>query len=35
LPEVAQLAATPARLWATRWAPLHTEYAGPIPYAIA
>jgi len=32
---VAQLAATPARLWATRWAPLHTEYAGPIPYATA
>ena len=21
------------RTWATRWAPLHTEYAGPIPYA--
>lgn len=27
-----QLGATLARLWATRWAPLHTEYAGPIPY---
>ncbi len=35
LPEVARLAATPARLWATRWALLHTEYAGPIPYATA
>ena len=30
---VAQLAATLARLWATRWAPLKVEYAGPIPYA--
>lgn len=30
---LAQLAATLARGWATRWAPLHTEYAGPIPYA--
>jgi DinB family protein len=30
---LAQLAATLARLWATRWVPLHTEYAGPIPYA--
>jgi hypothetical protein len=30
---VAQLAATLARLWATRWAPLNAEYAGPIPYA--
>jgi hypothetical protein len=30
-----QLAATLARLWAVRWAPLHTEYAGPIPYATA
>ena len=29
---LAQLGATLARLWATRWAPLHTEYAGPIPY---
>ncbi len=28
-----QLGATLSRLWATRWAPLHTEYAGPIPYA--
>ena len=28
-----QLSATLARLWATRWAPLRTEYAGPIPYA--
>jgi hypothetical protein len=28
-----QLGATLARAWATRWAPLHTEYAGPIPYA--
>lgn len=27
-----QLSATLARLWAIRWAPLHTEYAGPIPY---
>jgi DinB family protein len=30
---VAQLAAALARLWATRWAPLKAEYAGPIPYA--
>jgi len=30
---LAQLAATLARTWATRWAPLHTEYAGPIPHA--
>jgi DinB superfamily len=30
---LAQLAATLARVWATHWAPLHTEYAGPIPYA--
>jgi hypothetical protein len=29
---LAQLSATLARLWATRWAPLHAEYAGPIPY---
>ena len=29
---LAQLAATLARGWASRWAPLHTEYAGPIPY---
>jgi DinB superfamily len=27
-----QLGATLSRGWATRWAPLHTEYAGPIPY---
>jgi len=32
---LAQLGATLARGWATRWAPLHTEYAGPIPYANA
>ena len=30
---LAQLAATLARLWATRWAPLRTDYAGPIPYS--
>ncbi len=30
---LAQLGATLARVWAVRWAPLHTEYAGPIPYA--
>ena len=30
---LAQLGAALARAWATRWAPLHTEYAGPIPYA--
>lgn len=29
---LAQLANTLARLWATRWAPARTEYAGPIPY---
>jgi hypothetical protein len=29
---LAQLAATLARNWATRWAPLRSEYAGPIPY---
>lgn len=29
-----QLGATLARLWATRWTALHTEYAGPIPYAV-
>ena len=29
---LAQLGATLARAWATRWAPLRTEYAGPIPY---
>ena len=28
-----QLGAALARAWATRWAPLRTEYAGPIPYA--
>jgi hypothetical protein len=30
---LAQLASTLARTWATRWTPLRTEYAGPIPYA--
>jgi len=30
-----QLAATLARGWAARWAPLHAEYAGPIPYPSA
>jgi hypothetical protein len=30
---LAQLAATLARNWAQRWAPLRAEYAGPIPYA--
>jgi hypothetical protein len=30
---LAQLAATLARLWATRWAPLRADYAGPIPFA--
>jgi hypothetical protein len=29
---LAQLAATLARLWADRWAPLRAAYAGPIPY---
>jgi hypothetical protein len=29
---VAQLAATLARLWTNRWAPLRVDYAGPIPY---
>ncbi len=29
---LAQLAATLARVWTLRWAPLRTEYAGPIPY---
>ena len=29
---LAQLAATLARGWADRWAPLRTDYAGPIPY---
>jgi hypothetical protein len=28
-----QLTGTLARLWASRWAPLQTDYAGPIPYA--
>jgi len=28
-----QLTATLARIWALRWAPLHSEYAGPIPYS--
>lgn len=27
-----QLAGTLARLWASRWGPLQTDYAGPIPY---
>jgi hypothetical protein len=30
---LAQLAGTLARIWALRWAPLRTEYAGPIPYS--
>ena len=30
---LAQLAATLARGWADRWAPLRTDYAGPVPYA--
>jgi hypothetical protein len=30
---LAQLAGTLARLWAERWAPLRSDYAGPIPYA--
>jgi hypothetical protein len=30
---LAQLAGTLARLGACRWAPLRSEYAGPIPYA--
>ena len=29
---LAQLAATLARSWADRWAPLQVDYAGPIPY---
>ena len=29
---LAQLAATLARVWTVLWAPLRTEYAGPIPY---
>lgn len=27
-----QLTGALARLWAARWAPLRTDYAGPIPY---
>ena len=30
---LAQITATLARIWALRWAPLHSEYAGPIPYS--
>jgi hypothetical protein len=30
-----QLAGALARLWASRWAPLKAEYAGPIPHARA
>jgi len=29
---LAQLAATLARTWATRWSPLRADYAGPTPY---
>jgi hypothetical protein len=29
---LAQLASTVARLWADRWTPLRSEYAGPLPY---
>jgi hypothetical protein len=32
---IVQLAATLARGWADRWAPLRTDYAGPIPYLAA
>ena len=32
---LAQLASTLARVGADRWAPLRTEYAGPIPYGPA
>jgi hypothetical protein len=32
---VRQLAGALARLWASRWAPLKAEYAGPIPHARA
>jgi len=32
---LAQLAATLAKVGADRWAPLRTEYAGPIPYRSA
>ena len=31
----AQLASTLARLWADRWAPLRSDYAGPLPYAAS
>jgi len=30
-----QVTGTLARLWADRWAPLRTDYAGPIPYPPA
>jgi hypothetical protein len=30
---LAQLAATLARVWADRWAPLRTDYAGDVPYS--
>lgn len=30
---LAQLAATLARGWASRWVPLRADYAGPIPYS--
>ena len=30
-----QLAASLARLWAERWAPLQVDYAGPIPYGVS
>jgi hypothetical protein len=32
---LAQLAATLARGWADRWAPLRADYAGPLPYGGA
>jgi hypothetical protein len=32
---LAQLAATLARGWADRWAPLRCDYAGPLPYGPA
>lgn len=32
---LAQLAATLARIGADHWAPLHAEYAGPLPYGRA
>jgi DinB family protein len=28
-----QLAGTLTQLWAMRWTHLHSEYAGPLPYA--